>query len=239
MISNILYKLSSFADYSLLSYNKDDIIAVLNAFDDMTFVPSVIQEILPTGETRQRMQFLPQGGLILITILSERIDIQITSNDKTGFPNEKVSEVTDTLIHYMNIVLSVFAKRISDPYRIAWFTSYVYFEIDELEKAAFRNRFLHELDFYKSNRLEDTIARYAAYRIEKVNGEEEKINVVTTINNYTAGIGTDKEVKGFQIDYDINTWQGNKKSRFTKESIEAFSSKAWNIQTKLNEEVLP
>lgn len=239
MVSNITYKLSCFADYSQLKYNKEDIITILKAYDNVILTPSIITEMLQNGEVSQRMQFSAQGGLLMITILSQRIDIQITSNDKNGFTDEDVSKVHANLLDNMKKILSIFGDRIADPYRLAWFTSYVYFELTDEEKTNFRNKFLNELEFFREGRLDDINVVYGARRNIKIADREERLNVLTTIFGYLTDVGTDEEVNGFRIDYDINTWQGNRKNRFTHKDIEEFISGSLNIQYSLNKEILP
>ena len=46
-------------------------------------------------------------------------------------------------------------------------------------------------------------------------------------------------MNGFKIDYDINTWQGNRRNRFEVESFSEFVERATEIQKALNEEMLP
>ncbi len=82
------------------------------------------------------------------------------------------------------------------------------------------------------------IARYAAKRDITIKGNNERINVVTTISRYFNNVAPDKEVDGFQIDYDINTWQGNRRSRFDDKSIEVFAISALEIQDTLNKDIL-
>lgn len=239
MVSNITYRLSCFADYSQLTYKKEDVIAVLNNFDSVMLMPSIISEALSDREVSQRMQFLAQGGLLLITIASQRIDVQITSNDKSGFDSESITRVYKDLLDNMKKILSIFVERVAEPYRLAWFTSYVYFDQTKEEKENFRNKFLNELDFFKEGRLDDINAVYGARRDIKIGDREERLNVLTTVSRYLAGIGTDKEVDGFQIDYDINTWQGNRKNRFSLKELDEFVYGSVEIQNTLNKEILP
>lgn len=238
-VSNIVYKLSSFADYNDLDYNKEDVIKILNSFDDPTFAPSVVSEIRADGSVKQRMQFTAQNGLFIIAINSGRIDIQRTSNEKSGFPAEKLPEVKKCLMESLTKLYDIFGSRVSIPSRLAWNTSYVYFDITDEKKEAYRNKFLKELDFFKENRLEDTVIRYAGQRVVSISAENERINVLATINSYISDPGTDIEVNGFRIDYDINTWQGNHRNRFEIGSFAEFVDRAIEIQSALNKEVLP
>ena len=96
--ANIECKFSSFANYNELDYNKDDVIKVLSAFEDPTIAPGIISEIRTDGIVKKRMQFVAQNGLFLIVINSDRIDIQLTSNEKMGFSKESLVDVKETLV---------------------------------------------------------------------------------------------------------------------------------------------
>ena len=194
----------------------------------------------PNGEVSQRMQFTIQfkDKVTTIIIADDRIDVQVDSRGKNGFNSELRPEIKKNMLLYMQNILELFSDRTALPYRLAWFTSYIYFEVSNEEKVRFRNKFLCELDFFKTNRLDDMIARYAAKRDITIKGNNERINVVTTISRYFNNVAPDKEVDGFQIDYDINTWQGNRRSRFDDKSIEVFAISALEIQDTLNKDIL-
>ena len=240
MISNIIYRLSCFADYAQLTYNKKDLIRILDEFDEEKIEPTLFPEVHPNGEVSQRMQFTIQSKdkVITIIIASDRIDVQVDSREKNGFNSELRPEIKKDMLLYMQKILELFRDCTALPYRLAWFTSYIYFEVSNEEKVRFRNKFLYELDFFKTNRLDDMIARYAAMREITIKGDKERINVVTTISRFFNNAGSDREVDGFRIDYDINTWQGNRRSRFDDKSIEVFAISALEIQDTLNKDIL-
>ena len=239
MISNITYKLSTFSNYSFLSYNKNDVIKVLSVFDDPTLAPGTMQEIHFDGVVSQRMQFVAQNGLFVMVINSDRIDISLTSNEREGFSKAKIPEIVEELTKSMEKLFSVFEDRVSIPNRLAWNTSYVYFDISEDEKKLFRARFLKDLEFFENSRLDDTVIRYAGQREAIIENQLEKINVLATINSYVTDPGTEIEINGFRIDYDINTWQGNRLNRFHSPGIKEFVDKAVLLQNELNNEILP
>lgn len=238
-VANIIYKLSSFADYNILDYNKDDVIKILGAFDDPTLAPGIATEIRVDGLVKQRMQFTAQNGLFQMAVNSGRIDIQLVSNEKYGFLSEKLPVIKKQLTDSLVRLYEIFGSRAPIPHRLAWNTSYVYFEIDDNEKNEYRNKFLRELDFFKENRLDDTVIRYAGQRISAIGSTNERVNVLVTINSYVTDPGIDIEINGFKIDYDINTWQGNRRNRFEVKSFSEFVERASEIQNALNEEILP
>lgn len=238
MVSNITYRFSTFSDYSVLTYNKDDVIRILTDFEGVNLAPAIIQEIMPLGIPNQRMQFMAQNGLLLITISSERIDIQLTSDRKEGFDQKGIDDIKDKMVSYMTKLTDIFSDRVALPYRLAWFTSYVYFDQSKEEKDAYRDRFLKDIEYFKDNRLDDMMARFGTQRKVIISNQEEMINVILTVNRHITDKGTDNEVDGYKADFDINTWQGKRINRFEKDTYEEFIGKAIEEQVKLKEEVM-
>lgn len=239
MLSNVNYRLTCFADYSLLEYNKADVISILNAFDSVVLTPAVIDEISLSGLKSQRMQFASQDGLLLININSNRIDIQIMSKEKTGFAESEIESIKINLCSYIEKLYTVFAERVPLPNRLAWFTIYVYFETTKDERKAFRNKFLKPLKFFNKDRLDDLFIRYGAKRNVMIGKRDERLNVMTTVKHLQIGTMQEEKFNGYQIEYDINTWQFNIINRFSMDDFSEFCNKAIKIQDELNREVLP
>lgn len=238
MVSNIIYRLSLFADYTQLAYNKQDMISILNAFDN-TMIPVLFQETMGDGSTNQRMQFSTPDQTEVIKLGADRIDIQLASNTKEGFNGDHLEEIKEKLFYYYTKIHEVFHERVQMAYRLAWFTSFVFFDIGDQERQAFRDRFIKQIDFFNQNRLEDTIVRYGAQRDADISNNMERINVIMTISRYKATFGIDNEADGYLIDYDINTWQGNRTNRFGIEAVKEFEIGALSIQNDLNKEIIP
>ena len=238
MFSNVIYKLSAFSDYSSISYNQQDIIEIMQKFNDLNLVPSVFQEVLPNGALSKRMQFVGNNGLILFIINSGRIDIQITSEKKEGFSKDEIPNIKTKIISIYDDLYTILDKLASDPNRLAWYTSYIYFELIDLQKEQYRNRFLKDISFFNDGRLDDMVVRYATRKETDIDALKEKINIITTINRIEDFIGPDSPVDGYKIEYDINTWQGNKKNRFTTTNVETFINISMNYQEKLNKEFI-
>ena len=239
LVANIMYKLLTFANYSMLSYNKEDVNKILNIFDDVTIAPFVVTETRQDGISSQRMHFVSQDGLFVVQINTDRIDISLYSNQKEGFSDEERKDAQRNLITTITNLYDIFLKRASIPHRLAWITSYVYFDINDEEIKLFRQKFLKDLDFFKDTNVNDNIARYAKQDNIQINDNNERINILATINSYVSSNRPEFEVNGFKIDYDINTWQGNGANRFSISSIPQFIDCALIIQTELNKEILP
>ena len=236
MIANVLYRFSIFADFQFITYNKQNIIKLLKVFDNEEFLPSVIQELLPTGVIAQRIQLIAKDGFSSITFLSERIDIQIIASRKEGFNNVEIKSNKDLLANYMKTIYDVFSDVIPEANRLAWIVDYVNFELTSEQKSLFKNRFQKELPFFKEGETEDMLIRYSAKKRSSVNNKEEVFNVITTIGKWLTNPQTELEIDGYKIEYDINTDGNNKKNRFDKESFDDFISKASAFQEEMNKE---
>lgn len=239
MIANIGYMFSTFADYTPLSYNKQDVMSVLGASDDPTLAPSLAQEILPNGLVLQRMNFTGRGGALTIAVSSGRINVSIAPANPSGFAEEEINTVRDLLIRELRMLYSVFGDRAPLPTRLAWNTSYVCLGLSDEEDNAYRGKFLKRLHFFEKDRLEDTIVRLGARRDVDINHESERLNVIATINNYSPDPVSNPDTRGYRVDYDLNTWQGNVRNRFVLDSLDEFANAAIGIQQELNREILP
>lgn len=239
MVVNIAYMLSAFADYARLTYNKDDVIAILGSSADTTLFPSVAKEILPDGSVMQRMNFTGRSGALTMALRSARMDYSLVTTDPMGFSDTGIAEVKSALISALRDVYDVFGDRAAMPARLAWNTSYLYLCNNGEELSAYRDRFLTRCGFFDEGRLEDTLIRYAARRDVSVGGHEERFNVISTISDYAPLQDESAEVHGYRIDYDINTWQGNTTNRFGMDAVREFVEAATKIQQQLNGEMLP
>lgn len=133
----------------------------------------------------------------------------------------------------LSTVYQLFDEVIPMANRVAWFVSYVLFEIDDDEKQEYINRFLKKPTFYQSNCTDDLLVRFSGRSEYNLAGRKEIINVITTISRLLSSPGAPIEVDGYKIDFDINTWQENRKNRFDCSNIENFISVACEYQNNL------
>ncbi len=238
MISNISYKLSTFADYSGISYTSANMMKAMQAFEGLELLPGVAQEISPDGNASRRIQLVSANGALTITVYSTRIDVEITSLEKAGFSDLEKEKILPDLENIISSLYEKFNQIMPIPNRIAWFTSYVYFEIDSEKKNKFRETFIKPTHFYGTNLTDEFMVRYAGREDVRINELDEKFNIITTITRWLTDQGTNMEVDGYKIDFDINTWQENKKNRFEKEDIKEFVKKSIEFQKSLEEDFI-
>ena len=238
MISNVICRLSTFADYSMLTYNNSDVINVMKEFDQYNFAPSQVSEVSIGGLLSQRMAFSGMNNHLSVIVNEQRIDITWISEKKQGFAAEEIPEINCQSIEIIDGLQKIFKNRAPVPYRLAWFTNFVYFELSDAQKREFRSKFLKELEFYKKEEtLDDMLARYAIRKNQPINGKDDKVNILTTISRWETNLGTDWAVDGYNVELDINTWQNNKVNRFTIEDITDFTRIAKKYQDTIIEEI--
>lgn len=233
MVSNISYKLSAFADYTNISCTSENIMKIISAFKGIDFLPNVISEMLSDGNVSQRIQLRIASGGLSVTILSERIDIELSSGRKEGFSADEKKSLQKELYQMLSTVYQVFDEVIPIANRVAWFVSYVLFEIGDNEKQEYINRFLKKPAFYQANSTDDLLVRFSGREESLIAGRKENINVITTISRLLSDPGAPVEIDGYKIDFDINTWQENRKNRFDCPNIEDFIAVAYGYQNKL------
>lgn len=237
MVSSIFIKLSSFGDYSDIIYNNEYLMRVLNKFSGTDFLPGVAQEILPDSTISSRIQLRTPSGSNIITIQSTRIDIEFASDRKEGFTKEEQLDIKNKGTLYLNWIYDAFKDIIQDANRMAWFVTYMLFEIEESEKIYFRDKYLKTVNFYSSDMTDEFGVRYSGRKSYKDDSFADDFNIITTINKWNSSVGLN-QVDGYKIEFDINTIKENKKNRFNNSSFELFVNAAIYYQENLEEDFI-
>ena len=240
MVSNIVYKFVSFADYSNLGYTKENVELLQSIFLSKGYVVSPVSEVDTLGNTFKAISMMGNYADPIINISSQRIEIIKGSDKKTGFDESEVVLLRKQMNDYMSEIYKVFEDIIQDANRMAWIAEYVYFDMEEGLMHKFRKKFMQTLDFYKNISTTEFVAKYAGLSRAKVLGNEEKINIITTIRRWFPGngIGFVADVDGYGIEIDINTVASNKKNRFSTESFSGFIEEAEKIKRRIIGEVV-
>lgn len=234
MVSTILYRFTTFADYVNLSFSQQNMKKLLDVFADENLIPSVMKEPMPDGRVAQRLRLGAASQLISVSLFSGRINIEMLSDKKEGFGTEQ-QLVIDTMDKYIKKIYYAFENEIQDAYRLAWGVKNVYFEIDEQERKAYRNRFLKENTFYEDCYTDEFMAQYVGARQVQINNRQEKMNILTTISRWfpDSGLGNAASVDGYGVDFDINTHQAQHKNRFSADVFRQFMNVAVELQEEL------
>lgn len=231
MISHILTRLSSFADYQMLGYSNENIRLIMDSFHDVEVVPSMVPEYVHYGNPLPRIQLASLRIPFFITILTQRIDISVVAVNKDGFSEDERMQQKQNLPKYLASMLNLFSAKAPLANRLAWFNTYMYFDIDDNKKMEFKNRFLKETDFFSQHATDDFSARFSS-REECVQLHEE-LNVLMSVNRISTYNPPNILVDGYKIDFDINTLQENQRNRFQGKDCGSFVDAASAYQDTL------
>ena len=235
MVSNILYRLVAFADFSNLGNTKENISALEKEFADEKYTISPLVEANGLGNIYRGNTLIGSDNNPIINISSQRIEVIRGSDKKTGFDETEQLIVKEQLTKYLSRVYDCFSSCIQDSNRLAWVTEYAFFEIDEETMSSFRNRFLIPLNYYTEKSTNEFVAKYAGVDEKIICGRQENLNVISTIRRWFPGqgMGYVASVDGYGVEIDINTVARNKKNRFSLESFGEFVSVADEIKSDL------
>lgn len=234
MLSNIKYRLSCFADYSNIYYNSEKVDKIISKFSDSILIPSILPEADSVGIVRNGILLTDQTKLFSIAIMGGRIDATLVAGNKEGFEPEKIDEIKHQLINSFNSVYDVFSESIQDAYRMAWYTEYVYFEIDDNHIISYKDKFAKPVDCIKGIETTEFSTKYSAIDLAEIDEKNEKYNLITNINRIQPGSGGFYDrVNGYMIGFDINTHQNSKKNRINMMNFEKYVDTAIEFQEKL------
>lgn len=240
MLSNIMYKFSVFGDFTQLKYTSENIKNMLDIKSEKVLLPNVISQLGVSGSVEQRIQLVSVDHTVTLSVLQERIDVEIYSDKQEGFHDEDVKKTMDELRSIMGQIYNVFSDDIPMATRIAMITSYVYFDISDEEKIRFRNRFVNDIGFYKDTMTDEFFIDLVGNVTYNMNNRDEMVNAITMIKRLfpSAGIGVDGPVDGYQVDFDINTVPKNKKNRFAPDVYEEFFKQFEDTVSSLRVDIL-
>ena len=234
MLSNMLYQFSIFADYSNLDFLK-----ILSSFGKLSLVPNVVSRSDDDGRICTGMSFSTSQMPFFIRTFPDRIDVLHIAERKEGFEAQEQGEICERLRSSMHTIENIFSEIIQLANRMAWYTEYVYFGIDYETRMKFKNRFLKDIDFYREKTQPEFMVRYVGKDEKSVNGVNERINIVTSIENWRQNIlPVISFSEGYKISIDINTIWENKKNRFSGQNYDDFINVAIDIQNSVKGSVL-
>lgn len=235
MLSNISYRLSTFGDYTQIKYTYPNIQkAMQNLGSESGFMPGeMVQQVPGNVFPEKRIVLTNQSNQDQIVIARERIDVLSTSDKKEGFNSAESEEVYSRQVECMGAVLSSFKDTITAASRLALFITYIYFDIDDKTKREFRERFIKNDFLYEAEYTNDFSFSANARTKTEIVEKPEILNVITNIDNYLVALPDGHSISGYKIDFDINTHQDNRESRFDIAAVRDF----YNISEKINVEM--
>lgn len=215
------------------------------------FTPDL--EITPTSESIGDLleifkgkDFLPSTHTVLIQGVDSEPRLQLEFKTKDSTWNLSFEKTRVSLLHkpknriplnnienFKDEVCDIFNKL--DGYspfkgtRMSYLSKGLLPEMDVEHLKNLQYSFLNTIPFYQKNPSCEWSTRQVSRCEYNINDQPELINVISQINRTQGEIQVENEIKYFdrlEVAFDINTFQENKKRRFTKDNILPFLNEA-------------
>lgn len=241
MVSNISYRLIAFADYSNIRYDNDTAALLTSKFSEDQYNFSQILDPNAMGQLIPGFALVPGININspIITVFPGKIDIRVGSNRKEGFSTDEQITAGNILCDYFKRFSNCFGDKLQDSNRLALITEYVYFEIGNTEKGAFRDKFINAPACYDGKKTDEMVVKIFGKDRKTFNGRDEDINFITTVDRWFpgGGIGMTASVDGYRVELDLNTSPENKKNRFEASAIPEFVEQMQKLKAEVIKEI--
>lgn len=230
------YQAGFFADFENITPNADTIPPLLNAFRDLELLPTTFIQF-SEGKRHTRLRMATSTNEWFVDFDVHRINITKNPISHRGSNMGDIGEFSDKARDFVERIHKLFPRAGT---RLSLVTKNLLEERDDEQlKNAYR-RVLNPSQFYVENPPHDWRARYVSRVSTVLDGNEEQLNVITTISRIQGEFSDMESVEAFdklQLEFDINTFQGNRTPRFDPEDLRIFFGKAMELREKLADEV--
>lgn len=233
------YQASTFVNASDITPSPDNITNLVNMFRDKEFIINTFHELtLGNAMPLPRLRFTSPKSEWAINFGTQRIDIEKNPTDPKG---NNLGDVSNFCNEVMGMFSKIFEKYNKKSNRIALVTNYVLQEMTKERTAkAYENLFKYN-DFYNTHPPFEWNWRSAARTNIDINGEQESINVITSIFRIQGQLRFANEIKPLdriQLSLDINTSPENAEFRFDLDQTGSVYRQLNDVQKKLLSEIM-
>jgi hypothetical protein len=239
MISDFIYQIIAFGDFSNIESTPENMQFMLDAFKKYDMVPSVVLEsvinINNPNATVQRLAALSKDNQEQIIIYSNRINFVISSADDNELEITKLKDHNDKILDVYKMIFDKFNKSAN---RLCFNTSSLIAKVNQHEIDNILSKFSNPLEFYSGVVLEEWGTYFLTRKDVNICGKEEKLNIITKLSK-TKTISQESNLTsdGFQIDIDINTIPERNNLRFDSCSFKVFIEFADKTKDKIFEDM--
>jgi len=224
MLTNISYKVSAFADFSMLEPAPATVIDLLQDFTDYNLMPAVTDNLQIGSMTMPNFVFALEQNYKKIAIFNNRIDFLCIAKESEGFNNENIHQMTNQASDIIGRVLSKCGDK---SHRLGIYKEFILYKLNSEKNKLFTKEKFGFIPYYKDSEIIECGLRTVARECIKIQDNmEELCNIITTLNRIS-GLEDPQQtaIDGYKIDFDLNTYQGNTTARFEKESLISFCNK--------------
>lgn len=242
------YQATFFGDMSDITPSAERIRTLLDMFQDIGLLPSLIQEFPPL---QARLKLMTPDNEWEIRFHSDRIAIDKRRTrprgENLGTPEDFAARVTS----HLQRILTKFPKR---AHRLSLVTTGLGREMADEKMRSIYDRFFKPLDFYSAHPLSEWSSRSVARVQHTLADVDEYFNVITTVSRVRAEIkeviadakeptaetkdlGVVTSPNRLRVEFDINTFQGNVEQRFGQAAIVEFYQNALLLRAEVLSQV--
>ena len=230
------YQASIFGDVSDIKPTPDNTKTLIDLFSDKRFIPNSFQELGASG-VKIRLSFMSLNQEWIVTFPSNRIDIERHAIEPQGKNLGELSDFCSEVSNLFERVTKEFKKKAN---RIALVTNFLLEEMTEETLSNVYLKLFHPPKFYEENPPFEWNWRTVSRKPIDLDGRNETLNVITTINRVQGELPMRNETQLFdrvQLSFDINTTPENKEYRFEPQHIATFYNHALELHNNLLAEV--
>ena len=207
----------------------------LDKFSDKNLVPVSFENLIPNipNGVVNTFQLKSSDNIWTITFNGDRIDIHKINNNvkkvKIGAPSTFTKEV----VNICDIILEKFPRKLN---RISLITQYRANKIPLKDAEEIFIKLTNPIDFYSNNKPVNWNTRAISRVSKSINKKSELLNIISQINRVEKNLSVQEkseQVEAIELNFDINTFQGNQEYRLEKADIVAFYKVALTYEKML------
>ena len=234
---NIKYQTVLFGNFEDISPKPDNLKYFIELFSDKELIPTTFQEIGPGGAVN-RFSLTDTDQVWLIEFGSNRLDIQHT-NKNVGVTNFSTLEafISETK-SMIESITTRFSKKFN---RLSLVTRTLLDEMSPEELGEIYHRLNNTIDLYKENRIADWNTRTVSRILYDFGKKNETFNVISDIKRVKGQLNINSkktEVDRIELNFDLNTFQGNTEYRFDYSDFKNFADFTFKLESDLRNKYL-
>lgn len=228
---HLRYQASLFGAIEDISPKPEILKYFIDAFSDKQLIPTTFQEIGIAG-VLTRLTLNSSDEVWRIEFATNRIDI-IKTNKNVGITDMK--GLADFAVDVKNIAKSINEKFQKKYNRLSIVTRYLLKEMSQEEMTIISRKVFNTIDLYRENVQVDWKNRVVA-RIPLKLKSDELTNVISEINRLKGNLifnSKPQRIDRIELNFDINTFQGNNDFRFDLDDLGQFIDEALKMENTL------
>lgn len=228
------YQASAFIQAQSIIPTPDIIKTLMDLFKDKELIPNTFQEIgLGSPQPQVRLRLSSPSNEWTVNFPSIRVYIEKNPTDPKGVNLGEVDGFCNDATDFIERILSRFKKKAN---RLSLVTNFLLAEMSDSELSEAYLRLFKPPTFYVETPPFEWNWRTVSKKAFELEGLDETLNVITSVNRVKGEFGTAEERVPFdrlRIGFDINTVPDNEEYRFEKHHLVSFYDHVFDLHKHL------